>query len=151
MPLPHAIVALCAVLLLLGAAPDRPEAGGRYQMAPADGGGFMRLDTETGTMSICQRKDGQWACAAVPDDRRALQGEIARLEGENRELKGSVRRLEEELALPDAEGRRSRQAGPRFKLPSEEEVDRAMDTVERMMRKFRDRIRNFKDSDRRSL
>jgi hypothetical protein len=32
-------------------------------------------------------------------------------------------------------------------VPSEEEVDRAMDYVERMMRKFRDRIRSFKNSD----
>jgi hypothetical protein len=120
-------------------------------MTPAEGGAFLRLDTQTGAVSVCQRKDGQWGCEAVPDDRRALQGEISRLESENKELQSTVKRLEELLALPDPEGKQAHRGGPRFKLPTEEEVDRAMDYVERMMRKFRDRIRSFKDSDPRSL
>lgn len=150
---PHILFSLCALVLLVGAAPDREDAsgGGRYQVTPAEGGAFLRLDTQTGAMSVCQRKDGKWGCEAVPDDRRALQGDIARLEGENKELQGTVKRLEELLALPDPEGKQARRSGPRFQVPTEEEVDRAMDYVERMMRKFRDRIRSFKDSDRRSL
>ena len=42
-------------------------------------------------------------------------------------------------------------AGPKFKLPSEEDIDRAMDYVQRMMRKFKERMREFRDSDRRNL
>lgn len=148
---PHILFSLCALVLLLGAAPDRQEAGGRYQITPAEGGAFVRLDTHTGAVSVCQRKDGKWACEAVPDDRRALQGEITRLETENRELQSTVKRLEELLALPDPEGKQARRSGPRLQVPTEEEVDRAMDYLERMVRKFRDRIRSFKDSDRRSL
>ena len=68
-----------ALALLIGAAPDADQAGGRYRMTPAEGGAFLRLDTQTGAMSVCQRKDGRWACEAVPDERRALETEIDRL------------------------------------------------------------------------
>jgi hypothetical protein len=142
------LIPLCA-LMLLGAAPDPQDAGARYKMMPGDGGAFLRLDTLTGAMSVCQRRDGRWSCEAMADDRRALDAEIARLQGE-------VKRLEELLALPDPEGggRRADSGRPKFQIPSEEEIDRAMDTVQRMVRKFRDRWRDMKEdfkTDRRSL
>ena len=146
------VVSAIALALLIAAAPDTdPAAGGRYKITPTEGGAFLRLDTHTGAMSACQRKDGKWACEAVPDDRRALETEIERLSAE-------VKRLEELLALPDpgnpdSKDKRAERSGPRFQLqlPSEADVDRAMDYVERMMRKFKDKLREFKDSDRRSL
>ena len=136
-----------ALALLVGAAPDADQAGGRYRMTPAEGGAFLRLDTQTGAMSVCQRKDGRWACEAVPDERRALETEIDR-------LKSEVRRLEELLALPDPgtpDGKRAQRSGPKLSLPSEEDIDRAMDYAQRMMRKFKERMREFRDSDRRNL
>jgi hypothetical protein len=136
-----------ALALLIGAAPDADQAGGRYRMTPAEGGAFLRLDTQTGAMSVCQRKDGRWACEAVPDERRALETEIDR-------LKSEVRRLEELLALPDPgtpDGKRAQRSGPKLSLPSEEDIDRAMDYAQRMMRKFKERMREFRDSDRRNL
>jgi hypothetical protein len=153
---PHILFSAVALALLIGAAPDTDPAGGRYTMTPAEGGAFLRLDTQTGAMSVCQRKDGKWACEAVPDERRVLETEIERLASKNKELQGEVKRLEELLALPDPgtpEGRdkRAQRSGPKFSLPSEEDVDRAMDYIQRMMRKFKDRMRDFKDSDRRSL
>ena len=142
---PHILISAIALTLLIAAAPDTDlAAGGRYKITPAEGGAFLRLDTQTGAMSVCQRKDGKWACEAVPDDRRALQSE--------------VKRLEELLKLPDpgnpdGKDKRAERGGPRFQLqlPSEADVDRAMDYIERMMRKFKDKLRDFKDSDRRSL
>ena len=142
-----------ALLLLVGAAPEPEQAGGRYKLTPVEGGAFLRLDTQSGAVSVCQRKDGSWACNVVPDDRRALESEIGRLATENRELQGAVKRLEELLALPDPEGadRRAHRGGPKIQLPSEADVDWAMDYVQRMMRKFKDRMRDFKDNDRRNL
>ena len=62
-----------------------------------------------------------------------------------------MRRLEEMLAHPDAEGSNRRaEKGPRLQLPSEEEVDRALGYMQRLMRKFKDKMRELdSDSDRR--
>jgi hypothetical protein len=149
----HVLLATIALAALIGAAPSTEPPGGRYRMTPADGGAFLRLDTHTGAMSVCQRKDGAWSCEAIADQRRALETEIDRLATENRELQSAVKRLEELLALPDPDGkdRHARRGGPKIQLPSEEDVDRAMDYIQRMMRKFKDRMRDFGDSDRRSL
>ena len=144
---PRILFSLIALALLIGAAPDADQAGGRYRMTPAEGGAFLRLDTQTGAMSVCQRTDGRWACEAVPDERRALETEIDR-------LKSEVKRLEELLALPDPgtpDGKRAQRSGPKLSLPSEEDLDRAMDYAQRMMRKFKERMREFRDSDRRNL
>jgi hypothetical protein len=102
---------------------------------------------------VCQRKEGKWLCEAVPDDRRAMESEIRRLATENKDLQSAVKRLEDLLALPNSDGADSRTArsGPSFKLPSEADVDRMMDYVQGMLRKFKDRLRDLKDNDRRSL
>jgi hypothetical protein len=144
---PRLLFSAIALALLIGAAPDADQTGGRYRMTPAEGGAFLRLDTQTGAMSVCQRKDGRWACEAVPDERRALETEIDR-------LKSEVKRLEDLLALPDPgtpDGKRAQRSGPKLSLPSEEDIDRAMDYAQRMMRKFKERMREFRDSDRRNL
>jgi len=144
---PRLLFSAIALALLIGAAPDADQISGRYRMTPAEGGAFLRLDTQTGAMSVCQRKDGRWACEAVPDERRALETEIDR-------LKSEVKRLEELLALPDPgtpDGKRAQRSGPKLSLPSEEDLDRAMDYAQRMMRKFKERMREFRDSDRRNL
>src|SRR5215813_8003401 len=49
--------------------------------------GVLRLDTRTGQVSQCSRSDIGWACKVVPDERSALETEIARLQGENTSLK----------------------------------------------------------------
>ena len=102
---------------------------------------------------MCQRTSGKWACEAVADDRRALETEMERLGAENRELNGTVKRLEEMLALPEADGKdRRADKGPKFQLPSEEDVDRALGYMQRLMRKFKEKMRELdSDSDRRNL
>src|SRR5438132_11519271 len=66
------------------ATPDNEN--GRYSFTPvADG--VLRLDTRTGQVSQCSRSDVGWACKVVPDERLALETEIARLQGENATLK----------------------------------------------------------------
>ena len=58
------------------ATPDSEN--GRYSFNPvADG--VLRLDTRTGQVSQCSRGDVGWACKVVPDERSALETEIARL------------------------------------------------------------------------
>src|SRR6266576_3465724 len=64
------------------ATPDSEN--GRYSFNPvADG--VLRLDTRTGQVSQCSRSDVGWACKVVPDERAALETEIARLQGGERD------------------------------------------------------------------
>src|SRR5258708_35043242 len=66
------------------AAPDSEN--GRYTFNQvADG--LLRLDTRTGQVSLCAKKDTGFACNSVPDERTALENEIARLQRENGTLK----------------------------------------------------------------
>jgi hypothetical protein len=139
-----------ALALLVGAAPGSEQAGDRYTLTPTEGGAFLRLDRQTGTTSACRRKDGRLTCETAADDRRALETEIDRLTTENEELKSAVKRLEDLLGLPDAETRSSKRGTFNFKLPSEQDVDRAMDYVEGMVRKFKERWRGMKELDHRS-
>ena len=71
--------------------------GGRYTFSKvADG--FLRLDTQTGEVSICSQRTVGWACQAVPEDRAVLESEIARLRHENAALKKDM--LARGLPLP---------------------------------------------------
>ena len=66
-------------------------------------GGFLRLDSQTGEVSLCSERTVGWTCQAAPDERAVLENEIARLRIENAMLK-------ERLALARsavAAGRRS--------------------------------------------
>ena len=147
---PVLLISVVALAVLVGAAPETEERAGRFVMTPVEGG-FLRMDSHSGAVSMCQRTNGKWACEAVADDRRALDKQLERLGAENRELSGTVRRLEEMLALPDAEGKNRRaEKEPRLQLPSEEEVDRALGYMQRLMRKFKDKMRELdSDGDRR--
>lgn len=149
----HVLASAFAVVFLLGAAADAQRPGGRYTMTPVEGG-YLRFDSDTGALSMCRRKDGGWACEALPDERLALKSEIERLGAENKELQGAVKRLEELLGLPDeaAPSKRGSIGAFKFRLPTEGDIDTAADYVQRMMRKFKDRMRELKgDGDRRDM
>ena len=63
---------------------------GRYALSPTGDGGMLRLDTKTGTVSTCTNSGTGWACYAVPDERKALDAEIGRLQAENERLKAQL-------------------------------------------------------------
>jgi hypothetical protein len=60
--------------------------------------GFLRLDRETGEVALCGMQPVGWACLAAPEDRTALEDEIARLHRENAALKQDL--LSRGLPLP---------------------------------------------------
>jgi hypothetical protein len=109
----------------------------RYTFNRADDG-YLRLDGRTGHVSICTRRPVGWACQAVPDERVALEAEIARLQGENAALKkdfiarnlplpGVVR--PEQTVPPKAEE-------PRVQLPSDAELNKVMNFMEKVWRRL---------------
>lgn len=123
--------------------PSLQPAKARYSMTPADGG-FIRLDTETGALSFCSNKSGNFTCNLMPDDKIALEQQIESLKKKNRELIEDNKRLEDMvLGLDKKPGDGSTNKAPTFKLPSEKEVDQALGYVERMYKKFRDKLRDL--------
>ena len=49
------------------AAQDGAPPAGRFQLAPGEGGGFVRLDTRTGAVSHCRQENGVWRCQPIMD------------------------------------------------------------------------------------
>lgn len=137
---------LIAAVLLAGLVPAgaalAAEEGrsGRYTMHKSDDG-FVRLDTLTGTMSLCRKGADGWGCEPLAGEGASSSaGEVARLRRENAELKAEIRRMEEHLGLS---GERSARKRGEFKLPTEQEVDQALDYFERMLKKFQDRLKRL--------
>jgi hypothetical protein len=132
------VIAFGCIALAAGVAiaeaPD--DSKGRFAMTPVEGG-FLRLDKETGSVSLCTRKAEHWMCDLVEDRTRTIDDKVARLETENQSLKERLRSLEDSLSTgkPTA-----KQPDVKIQIPSEEEVDKALDYVERMFKKFRERI-----------
>jgi hypothetical protein len=84
--------ALALSLGSIGAAAADPAPSaenGRYALSPtADG--VLRLDTRTGAISTCSNGGHGWACYAAPDERKAMDDEIGRLQAENEKLKAEL-------------------------------------------------------------
>src|SRR5262249_19017310 len=92
-----------------------PDSESRYSFNPvADA--VLRLDTRTGQVSQCSRSDVGWACKLVPDERSALETEIARLQGDNASLKKEL--LARGLPVPGVPSPSGAKPGePELKLP----------------------------------
>ncbi|MGI9383503.1 MAG: hypothetical protein ACR2PO_10140 [Methyloligellaceae bacterium] len=80
------MLAVLTTLLLTLPAPAHSQEAGRYTMAPS-GNGIVRLDSQTGAVSICGERFKRWVCRSVADDKHALQREIDRLTEENGTLR----------------------------------------------------------------
>ncbi|WP_026622018.1 hypothetical protein M728_000188 [Ensifer sp. WSM1721] len=100
---------------------------GRYSMQKSETG-FARLDTETGEVSLCHEKNGELVCRMAADERAAFE----------RELDLLTKRVE---ALEKAV--KSGETAVKPSLPDDEEIDRAMGIMERMMRKFMEIVKDL--------
>jgi hypothetical protein len=146
-----AAIAFAALAALAApAAAQAPDDGkGRFTMSPIDGG-FLRLDTQTGDVSLCTKSGAAWTCEPVKDRGSAVEA----LQEENRALKEHIKSLEEGMAADKggsgggSSGDSTTEngyptappAGSTTKLPTEKDIDQAFDYVERMYKKLRERI-----------
>jgi len=104
-------------------AQDAPPENERFSLSRTEDG-YLRLDGRTGQLAICIRRQSRWRCQSVPEERLALEAEIARLQGDNAALKKAL--LAHQLPLP--QGVRPDPAGAVDQQPRRE-VDRELDQV----------------------
>ena len=114
---------------------------GRFSFKPAEDG-YLRLDATTGQVSFCSQRTTGWACQLVPDDRTALDAEIARLQDEISKLKAAT--AEAPPPRPQAElAPRAGHDDSAWRFPTREEVERARAAVERAWRRMMDMVYDF--------
>lgn len=106
----------------------------RFSFAPVEGGA-LKLDRETGRVSLCAKRGTAFTCEAVPDSRDAYEAEIARLQAENESLRRSAQ-LPPLPPLPPS-------TGPNAGLDTSD-MDRAFAYAERFYRRLRGMIDEFR-------
>ena len=129
------------------ATPDREN--GRYTFKDVPDG-LLRLDTRSGQVSLCDKRAAGWACQALPDDRTALEDEIARIDRENALLRKQL--IARGVPLPDGvKEPRTAKRDQDLKLPSDAELDRVMTVMEKMWRRLIDMVQRIhRDMDKSS-
>lgn len=120
----------------LGAMQASAAEGQRYQMEKTDKG-YVRMDTQTGEMSICEERSGQLVCKLAADERTALQDEIGRLQSEVKAIEDRVVKLEGSLSQK-----------LESTLPTEEEFEKTMGYMERFFRSFMGIVKDFEKEDK---
>jgi hypothetical protein len=120
-------------------------AGGRYmfeQQPAGQGGGYVRLDTQTGEVALCSQRAVGWACEAAPEDRAVLENEIARLHAENAALKKEI--LAHGLPLPPGvapePGADAAHNSVTLQLPSDADFDRMVAYAGQLWHRFVDAV-----------
>ena len=145
------MIVLASALALGSAQAQTPDSeNGRYSFSAVPDG-MLRLDTRTGAVSLCGKQAAGWACNSVPDERAALENEIARLQRENGALKKDM--LARNLPLPPGvsapqSAQRERELQLKVPLPSDAEIDRMMTVFEKMWRRLVDMMQKTPGSDR---
>jgi hypothetical protein len=113
-------ILVAAALLSLGVSAQAEEE--RYRLEKTDNG-YIRMDTRSGAMSICEESSGQLICRTAADERAAQDDAITRLEDTIAALEKRVTALEN-------------RAIPEFMLPSEEEFEKSLSYMEQFFRRF---------------
>jgi flagellar motility protein MotE (MotC chaperone) len=124
-----------AALCSLVAASAYSEETDRYRLEKS-ANGYVRMDTQTGAMSLCEERSGQLVCKMAADERAAFQDEIDRLQGSVKTLDERVTKLENSLS-----------ARLESKLPSEEDFNKTMGYMERFFRTFKDIVKDMDKED----
>ena len=91
------VVCTAQVVLLRAQEPALDLADKRFTYHRVDDG-YLRLDLRSGEVATCRQREAGWACTLAPEERAALESEIARLQRDNALLKNAL--LERGLPLP---------------------------------------------------
>jgi hypothetical protein len=109
---------------------------------------LMRLDTVTGQVSVCSEHGTTWVCQPAPEERTALENEIARLQTEVVALKSEVAALREPPPPPRPPADLAPRAAPgdvTIKLPAPEDIERARAAVKYAWQRLVDMLVGIKN------
>ena len=109
---------LATVLAALASTASAQETE-RYRLERTDSG-YVRMDTTTGEMSLCEERAGQLVCKLAADERAAFQDEVDRMRGDIKALDERIAKLEK----------------PGLPLMSDEDFERSMGYMEKFFRSF---------------
>ena len=126
-----AVLGLAVLSLATPAAIAQEANAERYMLEKSDSG-FVRLDRQTGAVTLCTEDQGTLTCRMAADERAAYDEDLARLEKR-------VEALERQLA--DGTAARSGE------LPSDAEIDRSIGIMERFMRAFFNLVQEFQGAE----
>ncbi len=125
------------------AAPKQPA---RFTFIRVDNG-FLRLDSASGQVALCRQRAVGWACEAVPEERAALQKEIARLRDEVTGLKTEIAALRmpppppaADLSPPIGGNGDAKIAEPKIPMPTREDIERARAAIEKAWQRLVDMV-----------
>ncbi|TJX47937.1 MAG: hypothetical protein E5W21_20665 [Mesorhizobium sp.] len=120
-----------AALVSLVAASAYSEETDRYRLEKS-ATGYIRMDTQTGAMSICEERSGQLVCKMAADERAAYQDEVDKLQTSVKALDERVAKLENSLS-----------ARLESQLPSEEDFNKTLGYMEQFFRTFKDIVKDM--------
>jgi hypothetical protein len=104
---------------------------------------FLRLDVRTGQVSQCSWASIGWYCRVLPDERAALESEIARLQNANIALKRELL----ERGLPLSNGIKPESQVPDrnsiLRLPNDFEIEHVSAHVGRVWRRMIEMMANL--------
>jgi hypothetical protein len=140
MPLALLMITLPVAAIAQTGSPDTEN--GRYAFNRVEDG-FLRLDQRTGQVSLCNRRTMGWSCHPVPDERTALEEEIARLQKDNAALKKEM--LARGITPPGGSTAQAPAPAekPTLKVPSDAELDRAMAVMERLWKRLVEMVQRW--------
>ena len=122
-------LAFALVFVAAVAGPTESHAEGRYEMQETENG-IIRLDTETGRVSLCKFENDELICRTAADDRTAYESEIERLTSEIEALRQNAG------AAADGE----------LDLPSDQEIDEVVGTFEKFTKAILDAMKRLEEN-----
>lgn len=121
-------IAIGLAALLIPATLSAAEADAARFQLERSGDHFIRLDKQTGAMSLCEEKEGSLVCRMAADERAAYEDELDR-------LSARVGALENKSIVNKA-------------LPSDAEIDRSISIMEKMMKSFMGVVKQFQEDEK---
>ena len=119
---------LALSLSLVAATPSLAQdaLANRFTMQKTENG-FVRMDTQTGEMSLCTEANGEIVCKMAADERHAYEEQIAALSRRVTALEKTV----------SGDGLQPSMIAPPYGvLPDDAEIERTLGVMEKMMRGF---------------